>query len=385
MESIKIFGTNSSKYQYFKYELNKQLKRSGIEVPVIEINDVDLIIEEKIEAIPTLRINEHIDLVCREKDNVNEFLREAFKVILKEYNYGNMKKILVPMDFSDASINAFYYAKQVATRINGAIVLAHYFHPTLAHSSTNYVEEIEKKFEKMTKPNTHMSSSLQNGTYINTLSHAGFAAEEIVDVSGDFDIVIMGTTGSTENLKNWFGSVSTKVSKESKSPVLLIPPEFSYTEIEAILYPLKKEIRDFDHISWFLESLNPQLHLVHFDKDDQHSPLMRELLGKKADLLKSSSQWDVKYISTTANNVEEGIKNYTKENNIDLLILEKGSEHFFESLVRKSLTNKLAGNIEIPVLVLTKELQCRGCIGSCRDQESKKPDEKDNLANKPIN
>ena len=47
MKTIKIFGTHSSKYEYFKFELFRQLERSGIDVPVIEINDIDQIESEE--------------------------------------------------------------------------------------------------------------------------------------------------------------------------------------------------------------------------------------------------------------------------------------------------------------------------------------------------
>jgi nucleotide-binding universal stress UspA family protein/glutaredoxin len=355
MDPIKIYGTNSSKYEYFKYELLKQLERCGIDIPVVEINDIESIMADNIEAIPTLRINNHIDLVCHDSQNVTEFLKETFHVLLKEFNYGNMKKILVPIDFSDASANAFAYANKIADKINGTIILAHYYHPTLESTFTNYKSDADQKLKQMMKPNAYLGATIQNSVYVDTVSKSGFAGDEIIEASKNFDLIIMGTSGAGEGIKKWLGSVSTKVSSKSKCPVLFIPPNATFTEINQVMYPLKEKMRNFDDIAWFLESIKPKLHVVHFDTNELHSPMIKEMLGKKSTILGSDNSWEVKYQSAQYDDVEDGIKKYITEESIDLVILEKGKEHFLDAMMQKSLTKKLTGRINIPVLVLNTE------------------------------
>ena len=50
---------------------------------------------------------------------------------------------------------------------------------------------------------------------------------------------------------------------------------------------------------------------------------------------------------------------YIDENDIDLLILEKGKEHLFEFLLHRSVTEKILANINIPVLVLNERQKSR--------------------------
>ena len=49
--------------------------------------------------------------------NFNKSLREAIKHILKKQNFGNMDKIIIPVDFSDVSTNAFVFGHRLATDI----------------------------------------------------------------------------------------------------------------------------------------------------------------------------------------------------------------------------------------------------------------------------
>lgn len=367
MKTIKIFGTNSSKYEYFKYELFRRLKLHGIEVPIVEINDIDQIVAEGVESIPTLRINNHIDLACPENRNINEFVKETLQVVLKEFNYGNMKKILVPIDFSDTSANAYSYAKKLATKLKAAITLAHYYHPTLDTNFSNYKKDAEGKLKEMVKPNAYLGASFQNDVYVDTIAESGLAADEIIKVSGNYDLVVMGTSGAGEGIKRWFGSVSSRVSNEASCPVLFIPPEARYKDLQGILYPVKDTIRQFDQVSWLLSILDADLHMVHFDTNEIHSPLMRQVFGDNSSLISSKNPWHVIYKSRKCEQIDEGIKTYINDEPVDLIILEKGKEHFLELLLHRSVTRKLTGQIDVPVLVLNQK--CKGMNQTDCDEE----------------
>jgi len=357
---IKIFGKNSSKYEYFKYHLNEQLNKLRLDIPIVEVNDLDDIIEANIEAIPAVIINDKTQLVCYPTQNVNDFIRDTLHQILIEYKYGKMKKILVPTDFSESSVNAFSYACELARKINASITLSHYYHPTLDTSTiTDYKESLQRKLEEMVEDERKVDHSLENIIYISTDLKMKFATEEILDQSKSNDIIIMATSRGEGGSNKWFGSVSTQISKNADCPVLLIPPKTSKKKTTEVLYPLKTKIKNLENINWLFQLLNPTIHLIHFDTTEIHSPMIKEMLGEKSPLLDSENPLRITYESNKCDDIDECIREYIKENDIDLLVLEKGKEHLFEFLLHRSVTEKILDNINIPVLVLNDRQKSR--------------------------
>ena len=123
----------------------------------------------------------------------------------------------------------------------------------------------------------------------------------------------MATSRGVEGSKKWFGSVSSEASKHSNCPVVLVPPGGNFGEIRNILYPLKSKLEGMDSIMWILEKVHPDLHLVHFDKDVIHSPMIKEILGEHTSILDSKNPWRVVYANDECDAVEQCIADYIQK------------------------------------------------------------------------
>ncbi|AEH06873.1 universal stress protein [Methanothermococcus okinawensis] len=138
------------------------------------------------------------------------------------------RKILIPTDSSEVSLEAARHALEIAKAMNSRVYAVYVVDivpfiglPTegLWESMKVILEEegkeALKKIEDMAK---------ERGVEIKTEILEGTPAKEIVDYAKrkDVDLIVMGTTGKTGLDKLLLGSVAEKVSKRAHCPVLLV-------------------------------------------------------------------------------------------------------------------------------------------------------------------
>lgn len=156
-----------------------------------------------------------------------------------------MKKILVPCDFSEYAINAFWQALDIAAEGNGRVHLLHVVEPPLLNDTVlmptlNFEEEnmkdlkkdAENRFKDLIKmgKREHITTTFeaQIGTVFNTI-------QECIK-ENSIDLVIMGSKGAS-GLKEYFiGSNAEKVVRESPVPVLVVKNYYGQP-IRKIVFP----------------------------------------------------------------------------------------------------------------------------------------------------
>lgn len=142
----------------------------------------------------------------------------------------NIKKILVPVDFSDYSKAALKYSSAFAKQFNAELILVYVVEPIiyppdfsmgqLALPSFNI--EIDKRAEEELKKlsQTEIDSSIK----IKTLVKPGKPFIEIIETAReeDVDLIIIATHGHSGMEHILFGSTADKVVKKAPCPVLTI-------------------------------------------------------------------------------------------------------------------------------------------------------------------
>jgi nucleotide-binding universal stress UspA family protein len=143
------------------------------------------------------------------------------------------KKILVPIDFSDTSLAALRLAIQVA-RGNGAhLTLLHvgvvpHFYATELGMAGPAGPLFTEMSAEITREQRHRLDQVCREEVPPGLSHAtlireGFPPEEVLAqvAEGEHDLVVMGTHGRTGIRRALLGSVTERVVRECKAPVLV--------------------------------------------------------------------------------------------------------------------------------------------------------------------
>jgi nucleotide-binding universal stress UspA family protein len=142
------------------------------------------------------------------------------------------QRILVPMDFSDCSVEALEYAALVAQRAKASIRLLHVLEPvsygldfTLLH-----VGKREEMKERVTARLSGLASALAS-IHVTADSHVcgGLPADSILDAAKaePADLIVMGTHGRRGLSHTFWGSVAEAVLRKAHCPVLTVrSPKF---------------------------------------------------------------------------------------------------------------------------------------------------------------
>jgi nucleotide-binding universal stress UspA family protein len=144
----------------------------------------------------------------------------------------SLKRILVPVDFSDCSLEAVEYAALMAQRHSASVTLLHVLEPvsygldfTLLHASKR-----EEMRERLTARLGDMTRALAEAK-IQADSHVrgGTPFESILDSAKTIpaDLIVMGTHGRRGLSHALSGSVAEAVLRQSRCPVLTVrSPKF---------------------------------------------------------------------------------------------------------------------------------------------------------------
>jgi nucleotide-binding universal stress UspA family protein len=144
----------------------------------------------------------------------------------------DFKKILFPVDLSEASVKIVPFLKSVANRYGARIHLLFvarvfdYFtsmyvpHPSVSQFEKEVIEGAEKRLYEFADEN------FADFPGTKTQVVAGDPSEEILNyiAAHGIDLVVMGTHGRKGLDKVIFGSVAERVVKSSRVPVMVVNP-----------------------------------------------------------------------------------------------------------------------------------------------------------------
>lgn len=356
MIEVKLFGQPTSTYEYAKKTLIDEVENAGVAIRLIEVNDVNSYISEGVRSVPTFRINDKKDVSYSQKSDFAQFVKDAIYAVLQEGKFGNIPKIMVPVDYSQTSSNALDYAIEIAKTRDYVVQIVHVYHPVTAEFDG--ITMIDPHIEQVKRKEFHAYVNARIAEqdlkpFLQAEFIVGYASEEIIRSSKEqTSLIIMGSTGSG-TFKKWFGSVSLEVMKKAHAPVLLIPKNREYHPFTSVLYASDQTDLDrsaLNHLSRILPTENIHLHVLHVEQDPHE---FLETLENCIPEGVNKNQVITKQVASE--NIVEGIRKYSVENKIDLIVMTRKTRKFWDTLFHSSVTNKMATYSEIPLLVFHED------------------------------
>lgn len=355
---IKVLGTGTSKHQMVSSVLKDFFDKAGVGIPINDYTDIDSFVRDGIESVPAVVFKDQVYTVGS-NGSFNKSLRLIVKSILKSINYGDMDKIIIPIDFSDVSTNAFAYGHRLATDLGAITKAVHAFLPSakdvLETATTNvdhvllresYLDDFVSSF------NTDWGSDLMKASLIDGEFRIGFPADQILESIKDNDaaLIVIGSTGQSTFLRQWFGSVSTKIMDEADCPVVVIPKDAAYHGIHRIAFAYEDINQDkavIDQLIEFADRFGAEIHLIHVEHDGTPDPgfYLRELIAKQypSALIKGET--------IKSQNIAHAISNYAIAHGIDMISLSTHKKSFLAQLYNDNITRQMALK-SLPLLVL---------------------------------
>ena len=259
-----------------------------------------------------------------------------------------MTTVIVPVDFSETSLNAASYAANfLAGNYGIKLILYHcYTHDEETEKITSKLEELKRELLE------------KNPLHIEILAH-----KEDDFVTGleraarhrSADLVIMGITGKSSLSQVFFGSNTLKMAETKACPVLIIPENATFNHIKNVM--LASDFKDTLNttpsgpIKNFLSLYRPQLHIVNVDKDHYIS-LSEKYEKEKEDLKELLAEYHPEFYFMRLFDTHEAIDLFANDRAIDLIIALQKDHSFIEKLFANNRTKKLTYQSKLPILVI---------------------------------
>ncbi|PTX62282.1 nucleotide-binding universal stress UspA family protein [Kordia periserrulae] len=280
-----------------------------------------------------------------------------------------MKKILLPTDFSENSLNAIRYAVQLYKDQKCNFILLNTYTPVIYHvqymevgaaqfglldalkeKSQNGLKSVQETIEKEFPNPKHFFSRISAFNML--ISEIEQLYEE-----NTMDMIIMGTQGASGLQEVLFGSNMVHVLKNSKCPLLAVPSDYSYQHPHEILFPsdygVNFEERHVEDLKQIASLFAARVNILHVSNADELSPSQEANKQKLTTLLKGTSHL---FHIVQHHDVGTAIQEFQSQSRIDFLTMLNNKHSFFENLFFGSKVKHIGLHLNTPFLIIPAKI-----------------------------
>ncbi len=269
----------------------------------------------------------------------------------------DMKKIIVATDYSESASNAVQYGVSLANHFGSLLTLVSAVEEPYS-SAAGVLVDIkdhirEEAMETMGKVKEEVSGQLTNGATIDTHTVDGDPGSTITRVAKakGYDLIVMGTKGSTAARELFTGSVANSVIKNSKLPVLAVPSSVAFTDVKRVLLSVdERPIAGSGVLQPLLDLLRAygaELIIYHGDEDGDGKGYDPQLPTYLSGI---NHRFEVR--SGKEDSVLGGIQQAVAATGADLLCMIYHDHGFFGRIFNESTVSKVVFDSSVPLLVL---------------------------------
>lgn len=270
-----------------------------------------------------------------------------------------MKTFLIPVDFSDVSYTAAQYAIDLASHVRARSVI---FYHSYAHrppdrfvEHTGYQSPSLRHLKKMVaKLRVPANLSADSFLFFTDDKPVEAGVEAIVDRHA-VSLIVMGIAGLSDIENTLIGHNTMAVAESGAAPLLIVPRDHGFKPINNVVYAT--DLRDVRHVTpvesiiRLTSQLTASLHIVHVDPATR-GQTPDKIRGKDELLGMLGAVDPVFNVVGEARDKADGIFEYVKMNQIDLILMASRNYGFFERLIRSSVSKKLLNIADVPVVLL---------------------------------
>ncbi|NQV01505.1 MAG: universal stress protein [Bacteroidia bacterium] len=288
-----------------------------------------------------------------------------------------MKKILVPVDFSEHTDITCSYALKLAEAYQAELMLFHtYFDQVILTDTTFpdsmnmnavYNEELIREMHSQAEANMKKlhaeltrrigEEKIQN-VQLKTTVVGGDIEMELKMVCGEYlpQMVIMGTRGEGRNVNVW-GRVSTYIINHAKVPVLTVPEIKTFMGFQNVMFTAdlsegnEAAIRK---IMTLLEPFHSSMYIVHFQTDKDGEEQKMEALKLCFSELEQKGKIRFDLVGVKDDN-QKALDDYVADNGIEIIAFQPHKRSVFYNLFTRNITKKNLFSTNIPLLAIPVE------------------------------
>ncbi len=269
-----------------------------------------------------------------------------------------MNKVLCPTDFSVAADNAIEYAANFCQKIDAELTLLH-------------VEQQESSPDG--EQGKTYGNDQEREALIQTMKRACEEVEKTFAIQTDYDILygkledaVMNKTGTKlynliimgthpDLFYQYFAGTNTyHVLQKVETPVLIVPSNYAYKNIQRIVYASNYQEEDYlslKQLKEYADIYRAEIEVLHVSR--KQSEVSQEVYDSFKDLVQTEFNQDRKihFERIFAEDEAVAIHHYMLDQQADLLGIYMQRRNFLSRLFHDSVTKKLSAMAEYPILV----------------------------------
>jgi nucleotide-binding universal stress UspA family protein len=287
-----------------------------------------------------------------------------------------IRRILVPIDFSEFSKNACLYALKLAKKYDADLKILHVFYAPIvdlvpitdAYSIQVDMDINLREMEDQAKRNlvdfvNEIRETAANEGFgdvkISYSLREGIVEDEIALMAKSYKpgIIVLGTKGKGEKQSDIIGSVVYRVLDKSKVPVLAIPGKTSlqsFLDVKNIVYATDFDDSDYVAIRKLITivtAFDVKIHCVHISKspEDKWDTARMDALRDYFRQISKNVQVECSFIK--GDNPVTNLEAYCELNKIDVIALTNRKRGLLQRMFNPGLAKKLIHSSTIPLLL----------------------------------
>ena len=288
-----------------------------------------------------------------------------------------MKKILIPVDFSDHTAPTYKFAIKIGGDTDKIeLTLLHSYNdqiiipdPGLSMGLDNesYISvELIEEFKKVADANIdklkteiieYLSSQKLNNYTINTIVEGGDPSWEISNTCSEVkpDLVIIGMQGAGK--KGFLdGNMANKIMSKAKLPVLAVPYDWTIDSTLKMMYPSSNPENDYHKIRELFnifKKLSIKIFAVHFILSG--SDIGYDSVDFEKEFSKEIDENTFQYSLVKTDNKNETLKSFVADNNINIIGFTAHKTNFFSSLFKHGLSKHDFFMLNLPMVAVHEQ------------------------------
>jgi len=262
-----------------------------------------------------------------------------------------MKRILVPVDFSETSANALSYAIQlfgpssleikvlhIYGELSGAAFTMKNIDGVLKKDAKNQMDKLIQGLQKE-YPQVSFKSQITKNDAVSAIISMGEREE--------FDFIVMGTNGASGLKEVFMGSVAGGVISKTSAPVIVVPSKYRFRTLDEIVFAYGDEPFSDATVApmkYIVKEHHSKIKVLHIVKKKASN--LNISLGPIADLNPSID------FAFATGDINKDLNDYLMKSYAGLLCMVRTKKGFMARLLNESVTLKQTFNSLVPLLIL---------------------------------
>lgn len=288
-----------------------------------------------------------------------------------------VKKVLIPIDFSDYSIKACEVGINYAAKVGGEVMIMHaYFSPFFPSAipmsdvmayQINEEESVQSVLKQVKKDMENICRLIDKKMEAGELPsipykyvlREGLPEEEIVAYCKEYrpSLVVMGTRGKGQKEIDLIGSVTGEVIEVNKGPVLAIPEQIPFNDLSAIknvAFATSFDQRDliaFDAFMELIKDYHFNVHIFNISTSQNEWNEIR-LTGVVEYFKKQYPDASISFTVLDDGELLLSVEKFIRTRHIELIALSTIHRSVFARMFSPSIARRMLFHTDTPLLAI---------------------------------